>query len=301
MFGVSESDIQHSLNIDAFMKGIVGGTWSAPQSVVSSGRSGSFLWKTEDNFLLIKSILPAEANCLKSILRDYYHYLIEHRDSLLTRYYAFFELSYPSPTTYNVGSVIGGGSRITTCFVVMENCLFTELEIHELYDLKGSTVNRSVPPHERSPSVALKDMDFRQNKRGIVVGKSMSAKLLKQLESDAKFLSQRNILDYSLLVGFHFGDRKVKGVNLRNRNQEFGRKSYRSIFQHRQGGIITNLKTPVWFFVGLIDMLTPWDVSKLSEYSFKTLVLSQDPMQISAVKPDRYFIRFMEFMHKIIK
>jgi len=253
---------------------------------------------------LIKSILPAEANCLKTILKDYYHYLIEHRDSLLTRYYSFFELSYPTSIITNISNSTsssysyGSSSRTSTYFVVMENCHFTELEIHEMYDLKGSTVNRSVPLLERGPSIALKDMDFRQNKRGIVVGKTMATKLLRQIDNDAKFLARNNILDYSLLVGIHFGDKKG---NTNNKKDNFGRKSYGSMFQHRSGGIITNINMDVHFFLGIIDILTPWDVSKLGEYGFKTLVLSQDPMQISAVKPDRYYIRFMEFMHKIIK
>jgi len=227
---------------------------------------------------------------MKTILRDYHNYLLEHRDSLLTRYYAFFELVYPSSSYFNRNS--------SAFFVVMENSLFTDLDIHEVYDLKGSTINRSVPVHKRTPSIALKDLDFTGNKRGIVIGKTMSAKLLLQIQNDTKFLSERKILDYSFLVGIHFGDKKSTAP--KSPRKSCARKSYQSLFQRSNGGIKTNLQIPVYFFVGLIDILTPWNVSKRGEHQLKTFVLSQDPTKLSAVPPDKYYVRFMNFMNKII-
>jgi len=170
--------------------------------------------------------------------------------------------------------------KVMSYFIIMENCVSQEM-VHELYDLKGSTINRSVPQHLRA----------------ILVGQYTKARLLKQIEEDTKFLSLHNILDYSLLVGIHFGD------NIDNGSEEDDvciKKSYSSIFQANWGGIRTNLQPEVYFFVGIIDILTQWDVSKKGEYGYKTLVLAQDKTQLSAISPKKYHQRFMEYLAKIV-
>lgn len=47
-------------------------------------------------------------------------------------------------------------------FVIMNNVFNTERNIHERFDLKGSTVGRSVKEalHLDNPTIALKDLDF---------------------------------------------------------------------------------------------------------------------------------------------
>jgi len=180
--------------------------------------------------------------------------------------------------------------------MVMENCLRTPLPLHEVYDLKGSTINRSVPEQLRtSLMVAMKDLDFIKNKRAIVVGKYTKYLLLKQIEEDVLFLHSNNIVDYSLLVAIHFGDKEpnVKPIDIK--------KSYNSIFQRNNGGIRTNLDSEVYFYIGIIDILTQWDVQKIGEYGYKTLFLSQDKTQLSAVNPKLYARRFLDFMNNIIQ
>jgi 1-phosphatidylinositol-4-phosphate 5-kinase len=180
--------------------------------------------------------------------------------------------------------------------MIMENCLRSPLQLHEVYDLKGSTINRSVPEHFRtSLMVAMKDLDFKKNKREIVVGKYTKYLLMKQIEDDVQFLHNNNIVDYSLLVAIHFGDKPddiLPGDY---------KKSYKSIFQRNNGGIRTNLDSEVYFYIGIIDILTQWDVSKISEYGYKTLFLSQDKKQLSAVNPKLYAKRFLDFMNSIIQ
>jgi len=210
--------------------------------------------------------------------------VIDNPNTLLTRFYGLYEIISPQ--------------KIGTYFLIMENCIITPKKVHELYDLKGSTINRSVPQHLRvSPSIALKDLDFQSNKRAVLIGQYTRQSLLKQAEEDTKFLSHHNILDYSFLVGIHFGDKIETGTEMLH---DYSKKSYSSIFQTEHGGIRTNLQLEVYFYVGIIDILTPWDVSKISEYSYKTLVLSQDKTQLSAICPKKYCQRFMEYLSKII-
>lgn len=64
----------------------------------------------------------------------------------------------------------------------MQNVLPTDMHIHEQYDLKGSTVNRSVRLAEKDDigSIAQKDNDFQ---RKIVLGPKAQA-FIEQIEQD---------------------------------------------------------------------------------------------------------------------
>lgn len=48
------------------------------------------------------------------------------------------------------------------------------------------------------------------------------------------------------------------------------------------------------YSLGIIDILTPYDIKKKSEHAYKSL--TQDKNAISAVKPSQYGQRFLEFM-----
>jgi len=149
----------------------------------------------------------------------------------------------------------------------------------------------------RAHGVALKDVDFDQNRRKIVIGKEMKIALYNQIESDTIFLLNHNILDYSLLIGISFGhtSKEKQNANLMDK------RSHVSIFQRDFGGTKGNIpRQNIHFFFGIIDILTQWDVSKMSEYGMKTIVLLQDATQISAIRPPLYHKRFMEYMDKII-
>jgi 1-phosphatidylinositol-4-phosphate 5-kinase len=96
------------------------------------------------------------------------------------------------------------GSEKEIHFLVMANAFDSPLEIHEQYDLKGSTVGRHVKCEENQKGeIALKDNDFR---RRIRMGPQKKALFLEQVEDDIKWLEEHGLCDYSLLVGYHFRD-----------------------------------------------------------------------------------------------
>jgi 1-phosphatidylinositol-4-phosphate 5-kinase len=51
--------------------------------------------------------------------------------------------------------------------------------------------------------------------------------------------------------------------------------------------------------LGIIDILTPYDIKKKSEHFFKSM--TQNKNEISAVKPSNYGNRFMGFMAKAVE
>ncbi len=97
------------------------------------------------------------------------------------------------------------GSEKEISFVVMENLFWSPVQIDESYDLKGSTVGRTVEKDESSPDQSLKDNNLNQK---LKIGAKMKSKLLEQIERDTKFLVSKGICDYSFLVGIH----KVRGT-----------------------------------------------------------------------------------------
>ncbi|CEI97143.1 Putative 1-phosphatidylinositol-4-phosphate 5-kinase [Rhizopus microsporus] len=56
---------------------------------------------------------------------------------------------------------------------------------------------------------------------------------------------------------------------------------------------------PVLYSLGIIDILTPYDLKKKSEHVYKSMTV-QDKTAISAVRPTQYGQRFLEFMARAV-
>ena len=83
---------------------------------------------------------------------------------------------------FGLHDVSNGNKRIP--FVVIANVFDTPLKIHEQYDLKGSTIDRTVNVEEPVSAMAMKDMDFKKFGRSIKVGTYYRDLILKQIEKD---------------------------------------------------------------------------------------------------------------------
>ena len=80
-------------------------------------------------------------------------------------------------------------------------------DVHEMYDLKGSTVGRCATEAEKARGPAhtvLKDMDLT---RKIRLGPGRREAFLRQVALDAAFLERMGIMDYSRLLGIHVRSR----------------------------------------------------------------------------------------------
>ncbi len=75
-------------------------------------------------------------------------------------------------------------------------------DIHEIYDLKGSSDGRSASAAERNKkgAVVLKDLDL---KRRLQLAPRTRTALLEQARKDSHFLETLNVMDYSLLLLVH--------------------------------------------------------------------------------------------------
>jgi len=97
-------------------------------------------------------------------------HIIKNPSTLIIRFYGFHRVqSSRSEKHY---------------FVVMGNIFAQSLEIHERYDLKGSTLGRTVGERklqQRNPKTIMKDLDFQ---RSFILGPQKRELFFKQLEED---------------------------------------------------------------------------------------------------------------------
>lgn len=94
-------------------------------------------------------------------------------------------------------------------FVIMQSVFYGDNEIHEMYDLKGSTVGRKVSDEDRlmPKQCVFKDLDMISCGQKIKLGPNRAA-FVDQIRKDAELLASLKIMDYSLLLGIHHRSRK---------------------------------------------------------------------------------------------
>ncbi|CAF0729830.1 unnamed protein product [Didymodactylos carnosus] len=182
--GISNEEFRHSFAHEQL------------RDFTNPGKSGSLMYKTNDDLYIIKTLRDYEARLLIQILPGY-HIQLTHRSTILNRYVGLYAIRFPkllsTPEIY---------------VVVMVNALPSYLKINEIYDLKGSTIGRrSRISHPQERLHALKDLDFLEfYPNGIRIPSKIYHRLQKVILNDAKALRKLNITDFSLILGVHHID-----------------------------------------------------------------------------------------------
>ncbi|GAM23152.1 hypothetical protein SAMD00019534_063270 [Acytostelium subglobosum LB1] len=200
------------------------------EEVTTIGRSGSFFFRSLDNRYFIKTIPNNEFITFTKIFSSYYQHITKYPNNLLPRFFGLYRLKgklhiggagsslSPSPNVAGRNSSDGNisqqqqpsqsGESVVTrdrdvVFVIMENLFYStpQIELHERYDLKGSTVGRYVDVDELDDPInhTLKDLNL---KRKIYVG-PFKKLMVAQLDVDTEWMVNHFICDYSLLLGIH--------------------------------------------------------------------------------------------------
>lgn len=176
----------------------------------SPGKSGSFFYFSRDYKYIIKTIHHAEHKFLRKILRDYYQHVEENPNTLLSQFYGLHRVKIPY------------GRKIH--FVVMNNLFPPHRDIHQTFDLKGSTVGRDFKEEdlEKNPRATLKDLNWLRRDMHLEFGPEKKKLFIEQMEKDVRLLQRLKIMDYSMLVGIH---------DLKKGNQENLRDKTLKVFQ----------------------------------------------------------------------
>ncbi|KAI8610111.1 hypothetical protein BC830DRAFT_1213598 [Chytriomyces sp. MP71] len=157
----------------------------------SPGKSGSFFYFSQDFRFIIKTIHFSEHKFIRRVLKNYFEHVKANPDTLLSRIFGLHRVKLP------------GNKKIH--FVVMGNVFPPNKDIHETYDLKGSTVGRMTSEEKarKYPGTVLKDLNWLKRERKLFLGPVKRKILVDQMEKDVTFLKKMNIMDYSLLIGIH--------------------------------------------------------------------------------------------------
>ncbi|KAI0375997.1 SAICAR synthase-like protein [Pilatotrama ljubarskyi] len=305
----------------------------------SPGKSGSFFYFSRDYRFIIKTIHHSEHKFLRRILKRYYEHIKNNPHTLLSRFYGLHRVKLPH------------GRKIH--FVIMNNLFPAHKDIHETYDLKGSTVGREYPEEKaaQNPRAVLKDLNWIKRRKTLELGPEKRALLTEQLRRDSEILKDLGVMDYSLLVGIHNMQRgnrdNVRRNTLRvfspdmpviNRKKTIGKgpqspeaiamrrimreadpqslsaatitlpeedtgERQHFIFYQDEGGLRAtdeaNENMDTIYYLGVIDILTPYNTFKKLEHFWKGL--SADRHKISPVPPVEYANRFFSFMKAIMR
>ncbi|ORX40062.1 hypothetical protein BD324DRAFT_254115 [Kockovaella imperatae] len=162
----------------------------------SGGKSGSAFLKTKDDRFIAKEISRLEMDALTKFAPAYFDYtrnaINGQRPSALAKIYGFFKIGYRNGVT---------GRSMRMNVLVMEN-LFYERRFSKIYDLKGSTRNRLIVPTGRVNEVLLDENLMEIAYKHPLYLREHSKRILRSaLFNDTLFLSNLNVMDYSLVVG----------------------------------------------------------------------------------------------------
>lgn len=176
----------------------------------SPGKSGSFFYFSRDYKYIIKTIHHAEHKFLRKILKEYWSHVEENPNTLLSQFYGLHRVKIPY------------GRKIH--FVVMNNLFPPHRDIHQTFDLKGSTIGRDFKEEdlEKNPRATLKDLNWLRRDLHLEFGPEKKRLFFEQMERDVHLLQRLKIMDYSMLVGIH---------DLNKGNQENLRDKTLQVFQ----------------------------------------------------------------------
>ncbi|KAK9316024.1 hypothetical protein V1524DRAFT_394697 [Lipomyces starkeyi] len=175
----------------------------------SPGKSGSFFYFSRDYRFIIKTIHHSEHKFLLRILKEYYNHVKDNPNTLISQFYGLHRVKLPY------------GRKIH--FIIMNNLFPPHRDIHQTFDLKGSTIGRDYDERKLKDNkhATMKDLNWLRRDKYITLGPRKRDQFMKQLETDVKLLERLNIMDYSLLIGIH---------DLRKGNTEHIRDSTLTVF-----------------------------------------------------------------------
>ena len=227
----------------------------------SGGKSGSFIFVTTDEQLVIKTITKSEFLSFKDkLIKTYSERILNNESSRLVRIFALLHLK-----------------SLDQYVIIMENLIYKKEE-SIIFDLKGSKVGRMIKdisdPKHPPKGLALKDINFEEFEFKVSLKSEARDLMVQFLIEDFKVLKDCGIMDYSLLLLIRKG--------------EICEDESRLSFVDLNGYVVT---------IGVIDLFQEYSFSKQGEKAVKSLF--NDPKEVSSVNPEMYFLRISSYLKRI--
>lgn len=145
--GITYEKYMSSLGPDIIMNNLIRGQVASLNELSSEGKSGSIFFYSFDGYFLLKTIKRDEFIFLKQILEQYYNHLQDNPDTLILRFCGLHKIILKPRKSKK--------DRQKKYFVIMRNVFNTTLEIHQRFDLKGSTHKRTIGKNKYHFSLAF--------------------------------------------------------------------------------------------------------------------------------------------------
>lgn len=168
------------------------------------GKSKSIFLKTLDDRFILKSLSTIEVQAFFRFGPNYFAFthqnLFKSLPSVIAKMFGLFQVQIKTPT----------GRDFDWYMLVMEN-LFYDREPNRRYDLKGSMRNRKIQSTGERDEVLLDEnlVDIIYSETPIFVREHTKKLLKASVWNDTLFLSQNNVMDYSLMAGFDDTNREI--------------------------------------------------------------------------------------------
>ena len=275
----------------------------------SQGKSGSFFISTDDNKYMIKTLKSDELELLKhTFLNNYINHIRKNPNSLLCRLYGM----------YNI--ILGQGDEVL--IIVMRNVIgdFKDNTIVK-FDLKGSTYKRTANFDFNNNNNVMKDLDFNEFEKNIMLSLSSIKKLREMTSKDSKFLCKSGLMDYSLFLvkltlskeeaEDTFGDNITEKQNndfiqIMKDNEKSKKYMKRKTYtgqgnihdvEHYKQYLFPSLTQGTAYIISIIDYFQIFNFFKLVESGLKTGFFQKKKKKvISCVDPETYSNRFINYI-----
>ena len=206
-----------------------------------------------------------------------------------------FDIKRDNPNTlinkfYGMYSFDTNNENKTTYFIIMESLFYSNLNVDEIYDLKGSKKGRLASDKDKQRKIVVfKDLDWIKANNRIHIGSKLALLYKRQLYGDLEFLNGHQIMDYSLLVGIaNTSEPPNTSLLFANLNQPY-------LFKSHYNGIGLSNKI---YFTGIIDILQKYNSRKKVENKLRRIMDSQQ--KISCAPPTVYSDRMYDFLIEYI-
>lgn len=94
MYCISTEDYLKSIGPETMFGNLLSGNVDSLSEVTSTGKSGSFFYYSPDGKYTVKTISRSEFIQLKSILRQYYKYLEEYKQTFIIKFYGMHKIRF---------------------------------------------------------------------------------------------------------------------------------------------------------------------------------------------------------------
>jgi len=301
----------------------------------SPGKSGSFFYYSRDYRFIIKTISHTEHKFMRRILKEYHEHVSENPNTLLCRYYGLHRVKLPRGRKIHfvvMANVFPPGKDVHETYDLKGSKygrLLPEEEIQKnpnavMKDLNWEKRGRKLMlgPRKRRLFIQQLVMDVRLLTRLNIMDYSLLIGVHDIIRGN-----KDNIRDSTLQTfqpDTKTAERKASVMKRRQSKAQVVRKAIRDTNPNRidiselatekddrsncafysdDGGFRStdenDLPTSQLYFMGIIDILTPYDMKKKTEHYWKSM--TQDKHGISAVKPSEYGHRFASYMVKTIE